>query len=154
MNKNELFVKHHWTSSLILLIVAVAVVSFGVVVQDTNWFEEKGVVKGEATVNSEILNENRRVREFAERTAVNTPIQGSAADLIKVAMINIHDQIKKQNLNVKMILQVHDELVFEVLKDDVEYVSEFVRQEMEKAIELSVPIKVDIGTGKNWLEAH
>jgi len=102
----------------------------------------------------EIHNENRRIREFAERTAINTPIQGSAADLIKVAMINIARQIKENKLNAKMIMQVHDELMFEVVIDEVEVLSQLVRREMENAIRLSVPIKVDIGTGKNWLEAH
>ncbi|MBD3288945.1 DNA polymerase I [candidate division KSB1 bacterium] len=102
----------------------------------------------------EINNRNRRVREFAERTAINTPIQGSAADLIKIAMIRISDKIKKMKLDAKMILQVHDELLFEVVKDQVEEMEQMVRHEMENAIELSVPVKVDVGIGSNWLEAH
>ncbi|MDZ7393431.1 MAG: DNA polymerase I [candidate division KSB1 bacterium] len=102
----------------------------------------------------EINSDNRRMREFAERTAINMPIQGSAADLIKVAMINISRALRAAGLKTKMILQVHDELVFEVPKDEVEQVRELVRHEMEHAITMNVPIKVDIGVGRNWLEAH
>ncbi len=102
----------------------------------------------------DINSPNRRVREFAERTAINTPIQGTAADLIKVAMIKIHRRLKEEGLRSKMIMQVHDELVFEAPEEEVEHLSELVRHEMESAIELSVPIKVDIGVGPNWLEAH
>ena len=102
----------------------------------------------------EIHSDNRQQREFAERNAINTPIQGSAADLIKVAMINIHKRIKKEHMKTKMIMQVHDELVFEVPKDELEKAKSLIKEEMENAIELSVPIKVDIGVGKNWLEAH
>ncbi len=102
----------------------------------------------------DIHSDNRRVREFAERNAINTPIQGTAADLIKVAMIKIFKRLKERKLNSKMIMQVHDELVFEVPKSEIELMKELVRQEMEQAIQLSVPIKVDVGVGKNWLEAH
>ncbi|UCE05308.1 MAG: DNA polymerase I [bacterium] len=102
----------------------------------------------------DIHSDNRRVREFAERNAINTPIQGTAADLIKVAMIKIFNRIKEKKLATKMIMQVHDELVFEVPKSEVDMVKNLVRSEMENAIELSVPIKADIGIGNNWLEAH
>ena len=102
----------------------------------------------------DIHSDNRRVREFAERNAINTPIQGTAADLIKVAMINIFHRLKEQKLKTKMIMQVHDELVFEVPEKEVDTVEKLVRSEMENAIELSVPIKVDVGIAKNWLEAH
>lgn len=102
----------------------------------------------------DIHSDNRRVREFAERNAINTPIQGTAADLIKVAMIKIFERLKQKKLKTKMIMQVHDELVFEVPQSEVELMKELVRKEMEQAIELSVPIKVDIGLGNNWLEAH
>lgn len=102
----------------------------------------------------EINADNRRVRDFAERTAINTPIQGSAADLIKVAMIKIHNRIEREVLRSKMILQVHDELVFDVPFDELDYMKKLVVSEMENAIQLSVPIKVDIGYGHNWLEAH
>ncbi len=101
----------------------------------------------------DILSENQRVREFAERTAINTPIQGTAADLIKVAMIRIWRELKKRGLRTKMILQVHDELVFEVPTEELEEVRELVRREMEGAIKLDVPVKVEIGVGRNWLEA-
>ncbi|MCI0494597.1 DNA polymerase I, partial [candidate division KSB1 bacterium] len=102
----------------------------------------------------DIHSDNRRVREFAERNAINTPIQGTAADLIKVAMIKIFDRIKTEKLQSQMIMQVHDELVFETPKHEIEVMKDLVRSEMENAIELSVTIKVDIGIGNNWLEAH
>jgi DNA polymerase-1 len=101
----------------------------------------------------DILSENVRVREFAERTAINTPIQGTAADLIKVAMVRIWRELRKRGLKTKMILQVHDELVFDVPKEELEEVKELVRTEMENAIHLDVPVKVEIGVGRNWLEA-
>jgi DNA polymerase I len=102
----------------------------------------------------ELEAKNKNVREFGERTAINTPVQGSAADLIKVAMINIHNKIKEKNLKTKMILQVHDELVFEVKESEMEQVRNFVKKEMEGVMELKVPVVVDINTGKNWNEAH
>jgi DNA polymerase-1 len=102
----------------------------------------------------ELRSSNRNIREFGERTAVNTPIQGTAADLIKVAMIGIANQIKQQSIQGKMILQIHDELVFDVPESEADFLSELVRREMEGAIELSVPVKVDIGIGANWYEAH
>ena len=102
----------------------------------------------------DIHSDNRRVREFAERNAINTPIQGTAADLIKVAMIKIFNRIKEKKLQSKMIMQVHDELVFETPKSEIDAMKDLVRSEMENAIELSVSIKVDIGVGNNWLEAH
>ncbi|MFQ6093707.1 MAG: DNA polymerase, partial [bacterium] len=102
----------------------------------------------------EINSEDRRKREFAERTAINTPIQGTAADLIKVAMIKISGRLKEKGLKTKMILQVHDELVFEVPVGELETASELIKEEMERAIALSVPVKADIGSGRNWYEAH
>ena len=102
----------------------------------------------------QIHSSNRQLREFAERTSINTPIQGSAADLIKMAMINIHRHFNALNLKSKMILQVHDELVFEVPYAEEETVRAVVCDKMENALKLRVPLKVDIGTGKNWLEAH
>ncbi|MBN2030508.1 DNA polymerase I [bacterium] len=102
----------------------------------------------------ELKSENRNVREFGERTAINTPIQGTAADLIKVAMIRIAEHLRKEKWKSKMILQIHDELIFEVPKGELEALSDMVKREMEGAIKLSVPIKVDIGWGKNWYEAH
>jgi DNA polymerase-1 len=102
----------------------------------------------------EITSDNANVRQNAERMAINTTIQGSAADLIKVAMINIQEQIEKKTLQTRMILQVHDELVFEAKAAELEEVKQLVRQEMEKAIKLDIPVKVDLGIAKNWLEAH
>ena len=97
---------------------------------------------------------NRQVRESAERIAINSPIQGSAADLIKVAMIRLSRNLKKMKLNSKMILQVHDELVFECPVREKKEIESLVRKEMEGACTLSVPLVVDIGWGKNWNEAH
>jgi DNA polymerase-1 len=94
------------------------------------------------------------VRNFGERTAVNTPIQGSAADLIKLAMIQIQQRLYREQLRSKMILQVHDELVFEVSDDEIELMKKLVQYEMEGVVTLAVPVRVDIGVGKNWDEAH
>ena len=102
----------------------------------------------------DIHSDNRRMREFAERNAINTRIQGTAADLIKVAMINISKRMKEKKMATKMIMQVHDELVFEAPIDEIDAARELIRTEMESAIKLDVPIKVDIGVGENWLEAH
>ena len=102
----------------------------------------------------DICSKNRIVREAAERTAVNTPIQGTAADLIKVAMIRLHDAIQNQGLQTKIVLQVHDELVFEVPPWEITKIKPLVRRIMEGVYPLKVPIKVDINTGDNWAEAH
>jgi DNA polymerase-1 len=102
----------------------------------------------------ELASSTAAVRNFGERTAVNTPIQGTAADLIKLAMIHIQARIKRQELRSRMILQVHDELVFEVPDREIATMKTLVRGEMEGVLTLSVPIKVDMGVGKNWDEAH
>jgi DNA polymerase-1 len=102
----------------------------------------------------EINAENSNVRQFAERMAINTPIQGTAADLIKMAMIHIARRIKEEKLATRMIMQVHDELVFEVPDGEKETVMTLVKQEMEGIIALRVPLKVVIGCGMNWDEAH
>ncbi len=102
----------------------------------------------------EINSQNGTVRQNAERVAINTTIQGSAADLIKLAMIHIHRRLREEDMRSKMILQVHDELVFEAAAEEVDTLSALVKQEMENAIRLDVPLKVDVGVGKNWLEAH
>ena len=91
---------------------------------------------------------------MAECNTINAPIQGTAADIIKLAMIRIHDAFRAANLQSKMILQVHDELVFDVLKSEMEQVKEIVRREMEGAYPLAIPLTVEMGEGKNWLEAH
>lgn len=102
----------------------------------------------------EIANKNMNIRQNAERAAINTTIQGSAADLIKLAMINIYREIIERKLQSKMILQVHDELVFEAPEKEVERLKKLVKEHMEDAMKLSVALKVDVGVGKNWLEAH
>ncbi|HEY8853312.1 MAG TPA: DNA polymerase I [Gemmatimonadaceae bacterium] len=100
----------------------------------------------------ELRERNFNIRAFGERVAANSPIQGSAADLIKIAMIRIDDALRTRQLQSKMLLQVHDELVFEVIPSELERVQELVKHEMEHAAELSVPLVVDLGVGKNWLE--
>jgi DNA polymerase-1 len=102
----------------------------------------------------DILSKNRTAREFAERTAINTPLQGTAADLIKVAMVQIHQTLEDMRLEAKMLLQVHDELLFEVPPKELETVEESVTNIMEEVYELRVPLKVDIKTGPNWAKAH
>lgn len=102
----------------------------------------------------EINSPNTPMRQFAERTAINTPIQGTAADLIKVAMVNIQRKLAQRRLKTAMILQVHDELVFEVPQEEKEEILELVTREMEGVMSLAVPLKVDIGCGENWDEAH
>lgn len=102
----------------------------------------------------ELASATAAVRSFGERTAVNTPIQGTAADLIKLAMIRIHERLSRQGLRSQMILQVHDELVFEVPDGEIETMKKLVRNEMEGVLTLAVPIRVDMGVGKNWDEAH
>lgn len=102
----------------------------------------------------EINGENHNLRAFAERTAINTPIQGTAADLIKIAMVRVREKIRAGKIKALLLLQVHDELVFEAGRDGAEEAMALIRGEMESAAELAVPLKVDIGTGDNWLEAH
>ncbi|MDP3297695.1 MAG: DNA polymerase I [Thermodesulfovibrionia bacterium] len=102
----------------------------------------------------ELKSTNKNIRQLGERLAMNTPIQGSAADIIKIAMINIWRRLKKEGLRTKMLLQVHDELLFEVPIKEKDKVQSLVREEMENAVKLDVPLKVDIGVGKNWSEAH
>jgi len=97
---------------------------------------------------------NRMSREGAERIATNMPIQGTAADIIKMAMIKVHQRMQEASLESKMILQVHDELVFEVPEDEINTLTTLVRETMEHAVDLDIPLTVDIGIGENWLEAH
>ena len=118
---------------------------------------EKGYVEtmlGRRRYLRDILSRNAVVRGFAERNAINAPIQGSAADIIKIAMIRIQEILYKNNYRTKMILQVHDELVFDVYKKELDEVKQMIIREMENAYSLSVPLIVDFGTGNNWLEAH
>lgn len=102
----------------------------------------------------DINSRNFTVRGFAEREAINSPLQGSAADLVKLAMIHIHEEFKRQNLKSKMTLQVHDELVFDAHKDEVDLIKPIIREKMIHAIKTRVPLEVEIGIGTNWLDAH
>ena len=111
-------------------------------------------VLGRRRYLKDINSRNQVVRGAAERNAVNAPIQGSAADIIKIAMINIHRKLKEENYKTKMLLQVHDELVFDAHKDELEKVQKMIKSEMENAYKLEVPLDVDLGIGKDWLEAH
>ena len=102
----------------------------------------------------DIKSPNRSVRQFAERIAINAPIQGTAADLIKVAMIRIHRRLIQEKRETKLTLQIHDELVFEVPEAELEGVKGLVKEEMEGVMKLVIPLKVEVGVGKNWAEAH
>lgn len=118
---------------------------------------EKGYVTtmfGRKRYLPDIDSRNAGLRGMAERNAINAPIQGSAADIIKIAMIRIHDKLKMHKLNSRMILQVHDELVFDMRKSEEVSLRNIVRDEMQTAVKLKVPLIVDIGTGTNWMEAH
>jgi len=111
-------------------------------------------IMGRRRYLKDINSANGVVRGFAERNAINAPIQGSSADMIKIAMINIFEEFNKRSLKSKMILQVHDELVFDVHKKELKSVQEIVQDKMPNAIKLSVPVVIDMNTGSNWLEAH
>ena len=102
----------------------------------------------------DINSANRNIREAAERAAINMPIQGTAADMIKIAMIRIHDQLLRHQLQAKLILQIHDELLFEAPDREVQSLIAIIRDEMESAMSLDIPLKVDVGTGNSWYEAH
>ena len=122
-----------------------------------NTAKEKGYVEtvyGRKRYLSDINSRNAIVRGYAERNAINAPIQGSAADIIKVAMIRIHKELNNRNLKSKMILQVHDELNFNVPTEELDEVKQIIVSEMENAFKLSIPLKTDIGVGDNWLIAH
>ena len=119
--------------------------------------KENGYVEtifGRKRYLADINSQNSVVRGFAERNAINAPIQGSAADIIKIAMIRIQQRIEKEGLKAQMILQVHDELNFSVPVDELETLQKLVVNEMEAAVSLQVPLIADCGVGKNWLEAH
>ena len=118
---------------------------------------EKGYVEtisGRKRMLPDINSKNAIVRGYAERNAINAPIQGSAADIIKIAMVRIYNRFEQEGLRSKMILQVHDELNFNVYIDEIEKVCKIVKEEMENAYKLKVPLIADSGIGKNWLEAH
>lgn len=111
-------------------------------------------VLGRRRYLKDINSANMMVKSGAERNAVNAPIQGSAADIIKIAMINIHKKLTAENWKSKMLLQVHDELVFDVHHSELEKIKPMIKYEMENAFKMDVPLEVEIGVGKNWLEAH
>ena len=125
--------------------------------KQVDFARDHGYVKtvlGRRRYLKDINSRNAVVRGAAERNAVNAPVQGSAADIIKIAMIRIFEKLNTGNFKTKMLLQVHDELVFDVYKPEMEKVSKMIREEMENAYTLEVPLDVDIDTGANWLEAH
>ena len=118
---------------------------------------EKGYAEtflGRRRTLRDIDSRNATARQAAERDAINTPIQGSAADLIKVAMVKVDRAMKAAGLRAKMVLQIHDELVFDCPKDEAERLKEIVRREMAAALDFGVPLDVSIGEGANWLDAH
>ena len=111
-------------------------------------------ISNNTDLKTNINSKNYVLKSFEERIAINMPIQGTAADIIKIAMIDINNEIVHQNLNSKMILQVHDELVFDVYKSEINEMKKLVKEKMENATRLVVPLKVDIGISNNWLDAH
>lgn len=125
--------------------------------EQIDFARENGYVEtvlGRRRYLKDINSQNAVIRGAAERNAVNAPIQGSAADIIKIAMINIHKKLKEGNYKTKMLLQVHDELVFDAHKDELEEIKYLVKSEMENAYIMEVPLDVELGIGENWLEAH
>jgi DNA polymerase-1 len=125
------------------------------IAEEINKAQGKGFVTtilGRKRYIPEINSKNIAVRQFAQRQAVNTPIQGSASDLIKMAMVNIQDEIKKVGLRSKMVLQVHDELLFDLPRAELFSLVALARNKMEKGLKLDVPVIVDIKKGHNWLE--
>ena len=127
------------------------------ITEQVDFARENGYVEtisGRRRYLKDINSANAIVRGGAERNAVNAPIQGSAADIIKIAMINIHKKLKSENWQSKMLLQVHDELVFDVHNSELEKIQQMIKHEMENAFKMIVPLEVEIGSGKNWLEAH
>ncbi len=124
-----------------------------------NFAREHGYVQtlmGRKRYLRDIYSANQTVRGYAERNAINSPIQGTAAEMIKLAMAKVHRALKKHNMQTKMILQVHDELVFDVPENEVEQVTKLIKENMESAMVLphGVPVNAEAGTGKNWLAAH
>ena len=118
---------------------------------------EEGLVRtmmGRIRLLPELSSSNRNIRSFGERVARNAPIQGSAADIIKLAMIRTYNRYQESGMRSRLILQVHDELIVEAPEEEVERASEILRTEMENAVSLLVPLSVDIGIADNWLDAH
>ena len=117
-------------------------------------FEYAETLMGRRRYLTEINSRNAVIRAVAERNAINAPIQGSAADIIKKAMVDIQYEIQTRGMKSKMLLQVHDELVFDMHNSEEEELKELVKNKMEQAVKLQVPLTVDMGVGLNWLEAH
>lgn len=127
--------------------------------ESINFCRENGYVEtlmGRKRWLKDINSSNFTVRGYAERNAINSPIQGTAADMIKMAMIKIHDEFKRQRFRSKMIMQVHDELVFDAHKEEVETIKPIIINCMQTALQLpnDVPADAEVGAGENWLEAH
>ena len=110
------------------------------------YLEEEGYIP-------ELSSKNKNIIQFGERIAMNTPIQGSAADIIKLAMNKIYNELKNRNLKSKLIMQVHDELIIETNDNEIEIVKEIMKDSMENIIKLKVPLEVDLNIGKSWYEA-
>ncbi len=127
---------------------------FATVLEEARKKEYVTTILGRRRYLRNINSGNHNVRSAEERNAINTPIQGSAADIIKLAMVNLFDRLEKHGFKAKMIIQVHDELVFDVPLAEKEKIKEIIREEMENAIDLKVPLIVDMGEGKSWYEAH
>jgi DNA polymerase-1 len=109
-------------------------------------------VHGRRRYIPELSAQNAIMRNFGKRVAMNAPIQGSAADIMKIAMIKTYERLKRENLDARIVMQVHDELIVEARDDQVEAVKKIIREEMESSAKLSIPLTVDVSTGKNWLE--
>ena len=119
--------------------------------------KEKGYVEtlwGRRRYVPEIKSNNYNVRQFGERVAMNAPIQGTAADIIKIAMVNIEKELEERKLKSKLILQVHDELVIEAPEEEIEISKELLVRNMQNVIKMKVPLKAEAGIGKTWYEAH
>ena len=117
--------------------------------------EEKGhteTLYGRKRIIKDINSSNRQMKSMAERMAINTPIQGTAADIIKKAMLDIDRELDERGLKSKMLLQVHDELIFDVPQNEIDQMKELVRDKMENVVKLNVPLRVDMGIGENWYE--
>jgi DNA polymerase-1 len=137
-------------SRLTLLDTAACATYIDRLLEETRREQKVRTVFGRVRPIPDIQSRNANLRGFAERTAVNTPLQGTAADLIKLAMIRIDKRLASENLKTAMTLQVHDELLFDVPEDEVEVVSKLVKEEMEGVIALKVPLIADCGVGVNW----
>jgi DNA polymerase-1 len=118
--------------------------------------KEKGYVStlyGRRRYITEINSSNKNIVKFGERVAMNTPVQGTAADIIKIAMAKVHNELKERKLKSRLILQVHDELIIETAVEEIEEVKRILRKSMETAYKLKVPLDIDLHVGKNWYEA-